>query len=117
MSWLLVAVGAALGAPLRHLADLVVQRVVGGHLPYGTLVVNVTGSFALGVLVGSGAGPRSLALLGVGLCGAFTTYSTYAYEICTLARDRHIGYSVLYALGSLALGLAAVVAGLAVGRG
>ncbi|MGI8986029.1 MAG: fluoride efflux transporter FluC [Nocardioidaceae bacterium] len=115
MSWLLVAVGAALGAPLRYVTDRTVQRVVGSHKPYGTFVVNITGSFLLGVLVGSGAGSHSLALLGTGLFGAFTTYSTFAYEVFALGRSHRTGWALLYALGSVALGLPAAVAGLASG--
>lgn len=116
MSWLLVAVGAAVGAPLRYLVDSAVQRVAGGDLPYGTLAVNVTGSLAVGVLVGSGIGSSWFALLGTGLCGGFTTYSAYAYETVALARDRRSGFGLLYALGSLALGLAAALGGLLVGQ-
>ncbi|MBQ1025243.1 fluoride efflux transporter CrcB [Micromonospora sp. C95] len=91
MTVILVALGAAVGAPLRYLVDRAVQARHDSVLPWGTLVVNVVGSFLLGVLIGGaavGAVPGSLvALLGVGLCGALTTYSTFGYETVRLFED------------------------------
>ncbi len=76
---LLVALGAAVGAPARYLVDRAVRRRLGA--PWGTVVVNVVGSFVLGALVvlTGGRGGAQL-LVGTGLCGALTTWSTFAYE-------------------------------------
>jgi CrcB protein len=83
---LLVVIGAAVGAPAR----LLVSRVVAG--PRGTLVVNVLGSLLLGLLAGLSA--PAYALVGIGFCGAFTTYSTFAVETVTMPARRGAGYAV-----------------------
>ena len=74
MTWLLVALGAAAGAPLRYVAG----HLLDGRLPRGTILVNWVGSFLLGWLSGRGVTGGALALLGVGFCGALTTYSSFA---------------------------------------
>jgi CrcB protein len=110
MTWLLVAVGAAVGAPLRYLVDRAVQRRCGTGFPWGTLTVNTVGSGVLGVLAGASAGEGATALLGVGFCGALTTYSTFGYE------DGLRGRALAYALVSTGAALGAAGLGLAVGR-
>jgi fluoride exporter len=116
MTVILVALGAALGAPLRYLVDRAVQARHETVFPWGTLVVNVVGSLLLGVLIGGatvGAVPGSLvALLGVGLCGALTTYSTFGYETIRLFEDGarlsaliNAGVSVVAALGAALVGV------------
>jgi CrcB protein len=98
---LLVLVGAAVGAPAR----LLVSRAVAGER--GTLVVNVVGSLVLGLC--AGLSPSAYALLGVGLCGAFTTFSTFAVEAATM-RPRGgallTGASLVLCCLACALGLA-----------
>jgi CrcB protein len=111
---LLVALGAAVGAPARLLVGHVVRSRFRAAPPAATLVVNVVGSFALGLLVGGGAGPGWLALLGTGFCGAFTTFSTLALEVWEAAADgRRVEAAAVVGL-SLVLGLGAAVAGYAV---
>ena len=88
---LAVALGGAIGAPLRYLLDLwVTRRVAGpGHVrafPWGLLVVNVLGSLVAGVVVTVTTGDLRTLLL-VGLCGAFTTFSGYAWETTRLWRE------------------------------
>ena len=78
---LCVAVGAALGAPARFL----VERRLAGAYPWGTFAVNVAGSAVLGALVAGGAGEGWLALVGVGFCGALTTFGGYAAQVLDLA--------------------------------
>jgi CrcB protein len=110
---LLVALGAAVGAPLRFLVD----RAVGGReFPWGTLAVNVAGSFLLGLLAGGARHVDTplLALAGTGFCGALTTYSTFGYETVRLLQDGATPLAVLNAVGSVAVGLAAALLGAAV---
>jgi fluoride exporter len=112
---LLVAAGAAVGAPLRYLVDRFVQRRTGATFPWGTLTVNVSGSLLLGLLT-AWPGRTVTLLLGVGFCGAFTTYSTFGYETVRLAEDGARRHAVLNIAVTLAAGLAAALAGVALAR-
>ncbi|MEU8179491.1 fluoride efflux transporter CrcB [Micromonospora sp. NPDC049044] len=116
MTVLLIALGAAVGAPLRYLTDRAVQSRHDSAFPWGTLTVNVVGSLLLGALVGWPVGPAVTAALGTGFCGALTTYSTFSYETLRLARGGDQGLAIVYVLGSVAAGLAAATAGYAVAR-
>lgn len=120
MTFLLVALGAALGAPLRYLVDRAVQTRHDSLFPWGTFAVNVTGSLILGVLVGgatAGAVPGSLtALLGTGVCGALTTYSTFGFETVRLLEQRATFYAVLNAGASIIAGLGAAFVGIAIAQ-
>ncbi|MEU8841256.1 CrcB family protein [Streptomyces roseus] len=110
MNWLLVVAGAVVGAPLRYLTDRAVQARHDAVFPWGTFVVNVGACLVLGVL--TGAAPRWLnLLLGPGLCGALSTYSTFSYETLRLyERGRrflaaaNVAASVLAGLGAVTLG-------------
>jgi CrcB protein len=113
---LLVAAGAAVGAPLRYLTDRAIQARHDSVFPWGTLAVNVVGSFVLGLLAGLPAGTAVTAGVGVGFCGALTTYSTFGYETLRLVQDGARGYAVANAAGSVLAGLAAASAGVALGR-
>jgi fluoride exporter len=110
MTILLVAAGAAVGAPLRYLVDRFVQRRRDSVFPWGTLTVNVIGSFVLGLLTITTQQTATL-LFGTGFCGAFTTYSTFGYETIRLAEDGARLYAVLNVLVSLGAGLAAATLG------
>lgn len=109
MTILLVALGAAVGAPARYLTDRWVQTRHDSVFPWGTLTVNIVGSFLLGLLVGGAAAggvPAAvLTMLGVGFCGALTTYSTFGYETVRLAADGSFLYAVANAALSVAAGL------------
>ena len=114
----LVVLGGALGAGIR--AALVLPIGSGTSslaVPAVTLVVNVVGSLLLGVVIGTlGSGsPRLRAFLGTGLLGGFTTYSAFAVQVARLA-DRDAPTALIVAAASLALGVLAAVAGLALGR-
>ena len=110
MTLLLVLVGGAVGAPLRYLADGWVSRRAGPALPWGTLAVNVAGSFLLGVL--AAASPTWLITLGgTGLCGALTTFSTFSFETVRLLEEGRLRSALLNVLASVALGLAAAALG------
>jgi CrcB protein len=105
---LLVAAGALVGAPLRY---WLAQRLDRDY-PWGIWLANVAGSTVLGLLAGLGVDGRPLALLGVGFCGAFTTYSTFAVQTVGLGRRR----GTVYALATLACSLAGCALGYAVGQ-
>jgi CrcB protein len=113
-----VAAGAAVGAPLRYITDRAVQSRHESAFPYGTLVVNVVASLVLGLVTGAGhLSPTMLALVGTGFCGALSTYSTYSYETVRLAEDGRWTQAGLNVSVSLALGLAAASLGVWVGAG
>ncbi|TDC45228.1 fluoride efflux transporter CrcB [Micromonospora sp. KC207] len=113
MTVLLIALGAAVGAPLRYLTDRAVQARHASPFPWGTLTVNVLGSLVLGALVAAPAGPAVAALLGTGFCGALTTYSTFGYETLRLARDGSRHLAAANVLTSVAAGLGAATVGYA----
>lgn len=108
VSALTVGVGGAVGAVSRYAVGLAVERRA-----LDTAAVNVAGSFLLGVLVGiDPAGPVALAL-GVGFCGAFTTFSSFAVETVTLAEDDGVRSAAANAVGTLVAALAAALVGVA----
>ncbi|OEU87439.1 hypothetical protein DB35_22885 [Streptomyces abyssalis] len=121
MTWLLVAAGGAVGAPLRYLTDRAVQARHESVFPWGTFTVNAVGCLLLGLVTGASvsgaAGSRLVALLGTGLCGALTTYSTFSYETLRLAERGRVASALANAGGSVLVGLGAVFAGLALARG
>jgi CrcB protein len=113
---LLVAAAGGAGALLRALLihRLALRR--SDPLPVGTLVVNASGSLLLGVLTGlslyHGLGPHVLAVIGIGLCGGYTTWSTASWETINLLHTGHRTDAVVYTLSSLALCLVAATAGI-----
>ncbi|MDX3589304.1 fluoride efflux transporter CrcB [Streptomyces europaeiscabiei] len=117
MNWVLVIVGGMVGAPLRYLTDRAVQSRHDTDFPWGTFAVNVTGSLVLGALTGAvtaGAATSDLQLLlGTGLCGALTTYSTFSYETLLLARSGARFHAAANVVASVTAGLGAVFVGLA----
>jgi CrcB protein len=108
---LLVAVGALVGAPLRLFASRRALR--NGRDPaVGTLAVNVAGSAVLGVVLGLADVPEwVLALVGVGFCGALTTFSTFGADAVRLLEERVLGRAVAYLTATLVLGVGAAAAG------
>lgn len=110
MTALLVALGAGVGAPLRLVVDRLVQRWSGRPLLWGTLLVNVAGSFTLGWVAAATTGAAAIGL-GVGFCGAFTTFSTFSFETLHLWESNRRLLAVTNVVLSVALGLAAVSLG------
>ena len=114
-----VVVAGAVGAVLRYLVDRTVQRRAGSDFPLGTLVINVSGSLVLGILVGSavhhGVSTGELTVAGTGLIGAYTTFSTFSFDSVRLLENGEWAPLTLSVVASLAAGLGAAAAGLALG--
>jgi CrcB protein len=114
----LAGVGAlgGVGALARLLLDRAVSLRAGSGLPWGTLAVNLSGAFALGVLVGAAVSGDALRLAGAGLLGAYTTFSTWMLESHREAEEGRIGAGVANLLLPLVLGLAVAALGRALGE-
>ena len=120
MGLVLVMLGAAVGAPLRYLTDRAVQRRHDTIFPWGTFSVNMIGSLILGAVIGAaraGAAPQEVQLgLGVGFCGALTTYSTLSYETLRLAEDGARFFAAANVVASIMAGLGAAFVGAAISQ-
>ena len=112
MTFVLVALGAAVGAPIRYLVDQAVRTRFGTGFPWGTLTVNLVGSFLLGLLAGWPAGPGPTALAGTGFCGALTTYSTFGSETLRLLEEDARLLAAANVLGSVLAGRASGLLGI-----
>ena len=116
--WVGLAVAGAVGAPCRYLLDRFVTDRVGGRFPWGTFVINVSGSLLLGLIVGAAlyhALPNTpKVILGTGFCGAYTTFSTWTYETVRLLEDGEIADALRNAAFSVLASGAAAGVGLAV---
>ena len=111
----MVLLGGALGAPLRYVTDQLIQARHDSVFPWGTLAVNVVGSLVLGMVAAgvatAGLPDWMLVLVGTGVCGALTTFSTFGYETIRLLEDGSILVAAASSLAGLALGLAACAGG------
>jgi CrcB protein len=107
---LLVALGGALGAPLRYLVDQAVRARHDSVFPWGTFAVNVSGSLVLGLVAGFSSAAYSL--LGIGFCGALTTYSTFSYETLRLLGEGSRRYALANVVATLVAGVGAMYLGL-----
>ncbi len=119
--FLYVALGGALGATGRYGLGLWTEHNLGNSFPYGTLSVNILGSFLMGIMaawfaVKSGAPENLRLLLGVGVLGGFTTFSSFSLEAVNLLRGKGIGAFTAYLGASVVLSLLALAAGLWVMR-
>ena len=116
VSFVAVAIGGAVGAVLRLALGRFVVGVAGSALPWATLAVNVSGCLALGVTLGaiqsSAIAPGVQRFIVVGVLGSFTTFSTFGGELFDMLRISQGGRAILYASGSVVLGLAALAIGL-----
>lgn len=107
----LVGLAGALGALLRYLVDGAVMRRSGRALPFGTMAVNLSGAFLLGILTGLAASTDATLIAGTGLVGGYTTFSTWMLETQRLVEDRQGRWAVANVVVGLAVGLAAVALG------
>lgn len=113
--FLLTAVAGGVGASFRYAVELLIRARVKRDFPWATVVINVSGSFLLGLLTGLAGQshlPGQLAtILGVGLLGGYTTFSTASFETIRLLNERRYTTSLLYALGTLIICCVAAAAG------
>lgn len=117
----LVAAGGAIGSVFRYLVGLLSVRLVGMTFPWGTLAVNVVGSFLIGFLVELvarrlNASVEMRLFLVTGVLGGFTTFSSFSLDAVALFERGGLGLSAVYIAASLVVSIAAVFAGLALGR-
>jgi CrcB protein len=116
---LAVSVAGGVGAAARLLVDGIIRSRFGGRLPWGTLTINVSGSLLLGILTGlSQAGPLPEAwelMLGAGLLGGYTTFSTASFETVRLLQERRITAALVNGLGMLVLSVVVAYGGYELG--
>ena len=118
---LAIAAGGAIGAVARHLVNVQALAWFGAGFPWGTLTVNIVGSFLMGVFVESSAlmwspGPALRAMLTVGILGAFTTFSTFSLDVAVLYERGQLGLAAAYIVASVVLSIGGLFAGLALVR-
>lgn len=112
---LLVAIGGCFGAISRFAVSNWMRKHASGRFPYGTLLVNLLGSFLLGLIGGHGWHPAIVLLFGTGFMGAFTTFSTFKLETLQLGLQKEWGVALLYLGVSYTAGILLAVVGFAVG--
>ena len=112
-----VALGGGIGAVLRHVVDTLVQGRIRAHYPVGITIVNLTGSFLLGLLVGLASSAPLMLLLGTGVLGGYTTFSTASLNTVHLVRERRYGAALANGVGMLVAAVACAIAGIVLGRG
>jgi CrcB protein len=119
MTLALLVLAGALGALLRYEVELTVRRRLGPEFPWGTLVINISGSFVLGILAGlaaHGGVPSSVVTVaGTGLLGAYTTFSTFSVDTVGLVEHGQVRVAAANLGASMVLGLGAAGVGLAIG--
>ncbi|RCK21159.1 fluoride efflux transporter CrcB [Thalassospira lucentensis] len=117
-----IALGGAIGAVARHSVSVMMGSIMGGGFPWGTLTVNIVGSFLMGALLEVSAlklslSPEIRALLVTGFLGAFTTFSTFSLDVATLYERGNLGLTALYIIVSVVVGISALFGAIALVRG
>ena len=121
MNYVLVFFGGGLGASLRHFINIACARCVGTDFPYGTFIINITGSTVMGLIAGflafkgEASQPWRLFLM-TGILGGYTTFSAFSLDTALLYERGQVGLALLYVLGSVVLSIAGLFAGLALVR-
>jgi len=121
MNYLLVFFGGGLGATLRHAINVFCARAFGTAFPYHTFIINITGSTVMGLIAGyfafRGDAPQSVRLfLMTGILGGYTTFSAFSLDTALLYERGEVGLAALYVVGSVALSIGGLFAGLALVR-
>jgi CrcB protein len=122
MLYLIVFLGAGIGGALRHGVNVGAARLFGYGFPFGTMIVNIVGSFVMGLLAGyfafrPGIGQHVRLFLTTGILGGFTTFSAFSLDTALLVERHSYGMAAGYAVGSVAASVSALFFGLALFRG
>jgi CrcB protein len=122
MLYLIVFLGAGIGGAMRHGVNVAATRLFGFGFPFGTLIVNIVGSFLMGVLAGyfafrPGIGQHFRLFLTTGVLGGFTTFSAFPLHAALLVERHAYGMAAGYVVGSVAASISALFFGLALFRG
>lgn len=121
MNYILVFLGGGLGASLRHAINVGCARACGVNFPYGTFVINITGSLVMGLIAGylafkgEASQPWRLFLM-TGILGGYTTFSAFSLDAVTLYERGQGGLAAFYVLGSVVLSIAGLIGGLSLVR-
>ncbi|EKS41060.1 MAG: fluoride efflux transporter CrcB [Bradyrhizobiaceae bacterium] len=121
MNYVLVFVGGGLGASLRHAVNVGCARACGLNFPYGTFVINITGSLVMGLIAGylafkgEASQPWRLFVM-TGILGGYTTFSAFSLDAVTLYERGEMGLALFYVVGSVVLSIAGLIGGLALVR-
>ena len=121
MNYLLVFIGGGIGSSLRHTINVVCARCIGTAFPYGTFIINITGSAVMGLIAGylafkgEASQPWRLFLM-TGILGGYTTFSAFSLDAALLYERGEIGLALFYIVGSVAFSIAGLFAGLALVR-
>lgn len=121
MPYLIIFLGAGIGGALRHAVNAAAERAFGNGFPVGTMIVNILGSFAMGLLAGyflvrTGVSQDLRLFLTTGVLGGFTTFSAFSLESALLVERHQYGLAAFYVGGSVIAGIAALFLGLALFR-
>lgn len=121
MGYLIVFLGGGLGAAMRHGINLAVARLLGTAFPYGTLLINITGSFIMGLVAAyfafkGDASQHWRLFLTTGILGGYTTFSAFSLDVALLYERGELGLAALYVIASVAISVAGLFAGLALVR-
>ncbi len=117
MMYIYVAAGGAIGAVLRYFVSMRATDWLGISFPYGTLIVNILGSFIMGAFIGYLAKtlPHSMelrAFVAIGILGGFTTFSAFSLDAVSLIENGHLGQGAIYIISSVLVSILALFAGL-----
>lgn len=121
MGYLLVFLGGGLGAALRHGMNIGIGRALGTAFPYGTLLINISGSFVMGLVAAyfafkGDASQHWRLFLTTGILGGYTTFSAFSLDAALLYERGEMGMAALYVVASVALSIAGLFAGFALVR-
>jgi CrcB protein len=121
MGYLIVFLGGGVGAAMRHGINIATARVLGTEFPYATLLINISGSFIMGLIVAylafkGDASQHWRLFLTTGILGGYTTFSAFSLDAALLYERGEIGMAALYVVASVAISIAGLFAGLALVR-